>query len=182
MTTERQPDLFGSAGNGSVYPKGGLKLTIPESRRPHLRIGTCSWKYDSWKGLLYDEAKDYGADDYLADYAKHMDTVEVDQWFWSLFPNGVTLPAEDSVRRYAQSVPDQFRFTVKAPNAITLTHYYGRQPKRHAGFANRPNDRFLDHGLLNRFLERLSPMGSKLGPILFQFEYLNRKKMPSSAE
>lgn len=26
-------------------------------------------------------------------YAKHLTTVEVDQWFWSLFPSGITLPA-----------------------------------------------------------------------------------------
>ena len=179
MTTGAQPDLFASHQAGDS--NGGLGLSIPESLRPYLRLGTCSWKYDSWKGLLYDSAKGYRAADYLADYAKHLTTVEIDQWFWSLFPSGITLPATDAVRQYAESVPDGFRFTVKAPNAITLTHYYGKQPKSAAEFANRPNDQFLDLDLLNRFLERLSPMGSKLGPIMFQFEYLNKTKMPSLA-
>lgn len=174
---ERQPNLFDLDDGQPSGP--GLNLTVPESLRPYLRIGTCSWKYDSWKGLLYDEGKSYRPDDYLADYAKHLDTVEVDQWFWSLFPTGVTLPSAETVKPYADSVPDDFRFTVKAPNAITLTHYYGRQPKQHSEFANRPNEHFLDLDLLNRFLERLSPMAGKLGPILFQFEYLNKKKMPS---
>jgi hypothetical protein len=39
-----------------------------------LRIGTCSWKYDSWKGLVYDEERDYRAYDYLGDYALHFNT------------------------------------------------------------------------------------------------------------
>jgi uncharacterized protein YecE (DUF72 family) len=177
MATDHQPDLLGSPQ--AAGPDGGLDLSVPEPLRPHLRLGTCSWKYDSWKGLIYDPAKSYRADDYLADYAKRLTTVEIDQWFWSLFPTGVTLPSTDTVKQYAESVPDDFRFTVKAPNAITLTHYYGKQPKSAAEFANRPNNQFLDLGLLNRFLERLSPMGSKLGPIMFQFEYLNKTKMPS---
>jgi uncharacterized protein YecE (DUF72 family) len=179
MTTDSQPDLFGSSQTAG--PGDGLNLTIPEPLRPFLRLGTCSWKYDSWKGLLYDAGKTYRADNYLADYAKHLTTVEIDQWFWSLFPTGVTLPATDTVKQYAESVPDDFRFTVKAPNAITLTHYYAKQPKSAAEFANRPNDQFLDLDLLSRFLERLSPLGSKLGPIMFQFEYLNKTKMPSLA-
>ena len=77
----------------------------------------------------------------------------------------------------AASVPDDFLFTVKAPNSITLTHYYSKQPKRYAEFAGQPNTNFLSVELLEQFLERLSPLGKKLGPIMFQFEYLNKKKM-----
>ena len=51
----------------------------------------------------------------------------------------------------------------------------------YAGYAGRPNEHFLSIDLLNQFLERLSPLGQKLGPIMFQFEYLNRQKMPSKA-
>jgi uncharacterized protein YecE (DUF72 family) len=59
-------------------------LKIPEKYQPHLRIGACSWKYDSWKGLVYDQDKNYAAADYLTDYARSFNTVEIDQWFWSL--------------------------------------------------------------------------------------------------
>ena len=41
-----------------------MKIEIPEFHRLHLRLGTCSWKYDSWKGLFYDPARKYRADDY----------------------------------------------------------------------------------------------------------------------
>lgn len=146
---------------------------------PHLRIGTCSWKYDSWKGIIYDPKKKYGSYDYLSDYAKYFNTVEIDQWFWSLFPTGAKLPDIEIVKIYSNSVPDDFLFTIKAPNSITLTHHYAKQSSSYKHIANQPNQYFLNIDLLKRFLETLQVMGNKLGPVMFQFEYLNRQKMPS---
>lgn len=157
------------------------KYDIPAEFAGHLRLGTCSWKYDSWEGLVYEPEKRYRPEEYLPDYAGYFTTVEIDQWFWSLFPTGVKLPSPDVVKRYADSVPDDFRFTIKAPNAITLTHSYAKQPKGSERSANEPNAYFLSVDLLNRFLEALEPMRAKLGPIMFQFEYLNKQKMPSMA-
>jgi uncharacterized protein YecE (DUF72 family) len=154
-------------------------IRIPDSFAQTLRIGTCSWKYDSWKGLIYDQGKTYQPYDYLSDYVQYFNTVEIDQWFWSLFPTGVKLPSPGVVQRYSDSVPDDFRFSIKAPNAITLTHYYTKQPKNAQHLANQPNPYFLDTEILERFLETLEPARSKLGPIMFQFEYLNKQKMPS---
>lgn len=156
-----------------------LDFSVPREFRGLLRLGTCSWKYDSWKGLVYEPLKTYRPDEYLPDYAKRLDSVEVDQWFWSLFPGSLRLPDPGAVRLYAKSVPDDFVFTVKAPNSLTLTHYYAKQTPQNASFAGKPNPAFLDHDLLGRFLDSLSPLESKLGPIMFQFEYLNKQKMPS---
>jgi uncharacterized protein YecE (DUF72 family) len=159
-----------------------LELDVPRQFRGLLRLGTCSWKYESWKGLVYEPGKAYRPDDYLADYAKTFDSVEVDQWFWSLFPGALRLPDPAAAKRYAKSVPDGFVFTVKAPNALTLTHFYAKQTPAHAAFANKPNPYFLDRDTLGAFLEALSPLRSKLGPIMFQFEYLNKQKMASKEE
>ena len=155
------------------------KLKIPKQYQDYLRIGTSSWKYDSWKGLVYDSDKKYKPEDYLSDYSQYYNTVEVDQWFWSLFPTGAKLPKKEDVKSYAENVPDDFLFTVKAPNSITLTHYYAKQSKAYKDYANQPNKYFLNIDLLKRFLDSLEPMGNKLGPIMFQFEYLNKQKMPS---
>ena len=46
-----------------------------------LRIGTCSWKYPSWRGLVYSAAQGIN---YLQEYAARFNTVEVGQWFWSV--------------------------------------------------------------------------------------------------
>ena len=87
-----------------------------------LRIGTCSWKYPSWEGLVYSAAKGIN---YLKEYANHYNTVEIDQWFWSLFEHEkIKLPKAAEVNEYRNSVSDDFRFTIKIPNSITLTHYY----------------------------------------------------------
>ena len=139
-----------------------------------LRIGTCSWKYDSWAGIVYsDPAKG----NYLAEYARRYDTVEVDQWFWSLHgPDTVSLPRPETVREYAEAVPEDFRFTVKVPNALTLTHFHRKKPSEPL----LENPHFLSVNLFRDFLERLAPLGRRLGPLMFQFEYLNRQKMPSA--
>ncbi len=153
-------------------------IDIPSAHLNRLRLGTCSWKYDSWKGLVYEVGKAYQAGDYLADYAQYFGSVEVDQWFWSLFPGGVRLPNRATVQQYAAAVPEDFRFTVKVPNAVTLTHYYAKQPKGSASHANKPNPHFLDREIFGEFLDSLDSMKDKLGPIMFQFEYLNKTKMP----
>lgn len=143
---------------------------MSEKRLP--KIGTCSWKYDSWIGLLYNRQD---KSNYLKAYAENFRTVEIDQWFWSLYPNRpIKLPDKHVVEAYASSVPDDFTFTVKAPNCLTLTHYYSRD--KTGPLIKNPY--FLSDEVLQQFLERLAPMGSKLGPVMFQFEYLNKKKMP----
>jgi len=50
-----------------------------------LRIGTCSWRFPSWAGIVYSAPEGI---DHLAEYARPHDTVEVGRWFWSLFGDG----------------------------------------------------------------------------------------------
>jgi uncharacterized protein YecE (DUF72 family) len=139
-----------------------MKIDIPEPTNQSLRLGTCSWKFDSWKGLYYEPGKNYRPDDYLLDYARHLNSVEIDQWFWSLFPGGAKLPEQRVVKSYAAGVPDDFIFTVKAPNSLTLTHFYSKPSGGHGDFAGKPNPHFLSNQLLDQFLERLaSKMPSK---------------------
>jgi uncharacterized protein YecE (DUF72 family) len=146
-----------------------------------IRMGTCSWKYDSWEGIIYPMGKGKETFNYLEEYSKHLDTVEVDQWFWSLFgPDKVKLPDEKTVEEYLSSVPDQFRFTVKIPNSITLSHFYTHgRPK---GMPLETNPHFFSVDLFHRFLESIEPMKDRIGVLMFQFEYLNRQKMASQGE
>ncbi len=138
-----------------------------------LRIGTCSWKYDSWEGLVYPRDKEINQ---LKEYSSHFSTVEVDQWFWSLFKRDtVVLPRAEVVREYAESVPPGFIFSIKVPNSITLTHHYNK--KKNAPLI--PNPHFLSTELMEKFLQTLEPLGDHIGPLMFQFEYLNKNKMAS---
>lgn len=138
-----------------------------------IHFGTCSWKYKSWKGIVYPE---FGQFDFLEEYAKYYDSVEVDQWFWSLFGvEKVKLPDPKTVKSYARAVADHpdFRFTIKVPNSITLTHFYRK--KKTDPLIQNPY--FLSVDLFLRFIDMLQPIHVKLGPLMFQFEYLNKQKM-----
>ncbi len=141
-----------------------------------IRIGTCSWKYPSWSGLVYSAPQGIN---YLEEYARTYDSVEVDQWFWSLFAGDkVKLPDESVVAEYRQAVGDDFRFTVKVPNSLSLTHHY--KPKKSDPLA--PNPHFLSPDLWESFIDSLSGIHDVLGPLILQFEYLNKQKMKSRAE
>lgn len=142
---------------------------------PQLRIGTCGWKYPSWAGLVYSTEKT----NFLSEYCSRFTTVEVDQWFWSLFGSGASrLPHWADAEHYRRCVPDDFRFTVKVPNSITLTHFRAKAKTDPLV----PNPHFLSASLFNRFLDCLEPLHPVLGPLIFQFESLNWKKMNGPEE
>ncbi|MGB8320524.1 MAG: DUF72 domain-containing protein, partial [Ignavibacteriaceae bacterium] len=136
-----------------------------------LHLGTCSWKYDSWKGIIYPE---FGEIKYLEEYSKHYNSVEVDQWFWSLF-DIVKLPDIKTVEEYKKSVPEDFKFIVKVPNSITLTHYYSRK----RGEPLMKNPHFMSVDLFKEFLQIMKPFRNQIGSLIFQFEYLNKQKISS---
>lgn len=141
-----------------------------------LRIGTCSWKYDSWKGIIYLGSN---SKDYLKEYSRKFNTVEIDQWFWSLFPPAkIVLPQINVAEEYKKSVPADFLFTIKVPNSITLTHFYKDANEK----TLRPNPFFLSVELFNEFLNAIEPIKNHIGCLIFQFEYLNKQKMKSLAE
>ena len=141
-----------------------------------VRFGTCSWKYDSWKGLVYS---DTNSRNYLKNYSEKFNTVEIDQWFWSLFPpSKVVLPQKKIIEEYKKSVPDDFLFTIKVPNSITLTHFYKSSKDEQL----KSNPYFLSNELFSQFLNSINPIKNQIGCLIFQFEYLNKQKMQSLSE
>jgi uncharacterized protein YecE (DUF72 family) len=141
-----------------------------------LRIGTSSWNYDSWEGLVY--SRDSGRS-YLEQYAQVYDTAEIDRWFWSLFDSPEPrLPDPGTAEEYSRSVPEGFLFTVKVPNSITLTHHYQRDKSKPL----QANPHFLSPELFAAFLRRIEALKDHIAALIFQFEYLNRRKMSSQRE
>jgi uncharacterized protein YecE (DUF72 family) len=141
-----------------------------------LRIGTCSWKYPSWQGLVYSGSSGV---DYLAEYARKYSTVEVDQWFWA--------PPEQAIAAgYAASTPPGFRFTVKLFNELSLTHFYRKKAPRFSADLGetqpRVNPKFLSRALFDEVLAGLEPLREKIGVLMLQFEYLNAQKISGQAE
>jgi uncharacterized protein YecE (DUF72 family) len=110
---------------------------------PELRIGTSGWVYRHWQGSFYPPGLD--AEDQLRFFARHFDTVEVNNSFYRL-------PDQAVFTRWAQRTPADFLFAVKASRYLT-----------HMKRLKDPAEP------LDRLLHRASGLGDKLGPILFQF-------------
>ena len=136
-----------------------------------LTVGSCSWKFPSWQDIVYSSPE---PPSFLAEYARKYRSVEVDQWFWSLFGREtIKLPNPREVARYLSDVGPEFTFGIKAPNSITLTHLY-KQARKDAG---KENPHFLSSKLTREFLERIVPMRQQVVALMLQFEYLNKRKM-----
>ena len=71
-----------------------------------MQVGASGWSYPSWKPGFYPPGTD--ARDFLAHYARHFSTVELNT-------TGYRLPAEQQFRRWAEQVPDGFTFAPKLP-------------------------------------------------------------------
>jgi uncharacterized protein YecE (DUF72 family) len=126
-------------------------------------VGTSGYSYKEWKGSFYPEK--IPAEEMLSYYAEHLQAVELNNTFYRL-------PRPGMVEAWKAQVPDNFRFTVKAPQTIThfrrlkdaaavtqsmvktvsaLEHRLG------AVFFRFPEDLTKDHERLETFLKDLSP-------------------------
>jgi uncharacterized protein YecE (DUF72 family) len=98
--------------------------------------------------------------------------------FWSLFENEVVLPEAKTVEAYKVSIPDDFLFTIKVPNSLTLTHFYNKNKSQPLI----KNPHFLSEELYETFIDSIKPLNNNIGSLIFQFEYLNKDKMSSFSE
>jgi len=73
-------------------------------------VGTSGYSYKEWKGSFYPE--NIPAKDMLAYYAARLQAVELNNTFYRL-------PQQSMVEAWKAQVPDNFRFTIKAPQSIT---------------------------------------------------------------
>lgn len=109
-----------------------------------VRVGCSGWSYAEWRGGLYPEGLPQRR--WLERYAEVFDTVEVNATFYRL-------PRESTVEAWADQVPEDFRFAVKASRYLT---HMKRLHEIAEGVA--------------RFWEPLEPLrrARRLGPVLWQ--------------
>ena len=109
---------------------------------PAVRIGTSGWNYSHWRRLFYPQGLNQS--EWLPFYAKHYDTVEINATFYRL-------PEARHVDRWRQATPGRFVFAIKGSRY--LTHM----------------KRLADTGEpLDRFLDLVSHLEEKAGPVLWQ--------------
>lgn len=171
------PDDPPSADKASVEPAVvEPALTELAAELPaELRLGTASWNYPGWAGLVwarrYPEAalSRHG----LSAYARHplFRTVSLDRGFY----RPLTI---EQFAGYAACVPEDFRFMVKAPSLVTDAVVRDAR-----GRGNRPNDFFLDANRARReFVEPARQgLGAKLGVLVFQLSPLPAARLAGIA-
>jgi uncharacterized protein YecE (DUF72 family) len=113
-------------------------------RAGEIRIGISGWTYRPWRGSFFP--KGLIQKDELAYAAGTFRSIEVNGTFY-----GLQKPA--AFARWAETVPEDFVFSVKAPRFITHI--------RRLNDVAVPVANFLASGVLR--------LGAKLGPILWQF-------------
>jgi uncharacterized protein YecE (DUF72 family) len=133
-------------------------------------VGTSSWKYSGWRGLLYDEARYIWRGRFaesrfqqncLAEYAEVFKAVCVDAAYY-------TFPSQKSLEGMAELVPEDFRFGLKVTDAITIKKFPNLE--RFGERAGKPNEHFLNADLFaTAFLRPCEVIRPKVGLLMFEF-------------
>jgi uncharacterized protein YecE (DUF72 family) len=106
-------------------------------------VGTSGYSYKEWKGSFYPE--NIPPKDMLAYYAARLPAVELNNTFYRL-------PQPGMIESWKEQVPENFRFTVKAPQSIT--HFR----------------RLKDAGAVTQtMIKTVSALDHRFGAVLFRF-------------
>jgi uncharacterized protein YecE (DUF72 family) len=108
----------------------------------NLYVGTSGYSYKEWKGTFYPQK--LPAKQMLSYYGEHFRTVEINNTFYRM-------PTASVLKGWANAVPADFKFVLKAPKQIT--------------HLKRLNDAGT---LLSQFLEVAGALAERQGPLLFQ--------------
>ncbi len=138
------------------------RSAIADRLTPAIYLGTSSWSFPGWEGLVYDSGypETRLAREGLQAYAQHalFRTVGIDRTFYSPI-------SEADYAKYAAQVPDHFRFLVKAPMAITSSYVRDDSGK----FSDSPYYLDADYATREFVNPALAGLGGKSGPLVFQF-------------
>ena len=159
MSDLHQPELFsqGPAAPVDAAPQAASTAELAARIPPEIRLGTSSWTFPGWEGVVYDREAPPAtlASHGLGAYARHplLRCVAVDRTYYS--PLG-----PEVFRRYAAQVPGGFRFVVKADRRLLFPDGPGSEPELFL------NAQWATHEVVGPVTEGLGPA---LGALLFQF-------------
>jgi uncharacterized protein YecE (DUF72 family) len=139
-----------------------------------LRLGTSSWSFPGWQGIVYDgkHPKATLSRRGLTAYSRHplLRAAGIDRTYYG------PIPAE-AFSGYARQVPADFRFTVKAHEYCTLPRFPAMD--RYGDRAGSDNGFFLHSGYARD--EVIGPcvegLKDKLGVLLFQFSPMDPEEV-----
>jgi uncharacterized protein YecE (DUF72 family) len=127
-------------------------MTIGEGEAMDLRVGTSGYSYKGWKGSFYPEG--LPDKDMLTTYARKLPAVEINNTFYRL-------PTTALLESWAEQVPENFRFVLKASRRITHIKRL-KECEEETGY----------------LFQTAQTLGERLGAILFQLPPYLRKDTP----
>ena len=153
-----------------AFDREQMRARAAELAAQGVFIGTSSWKYPGWRGILYDEARYTYRGKFaesrfekncLAEYAEVFKTVCVDGAYYRF-------PDEKFLQGIVSQVPADFQFGFKVTDEITIKRFPNHL--RHGGRAGQPNEHFLNVGLFaNAFIGPCEPFRQNIGLLMFEF-------------
>lgn len=153
-----------------AFDREQIKQKVAALAAQGVFIGTSSWKYPGWRGMLYDEARYAYRGKFaesrfekncLAEYAEVFKTVCVDGAYYRF-------PDEKYLSGMVSQVPAEFEFAFKVTDEITIKKFPNHP--RHGARAGKPNEHFLNAGLFaNAFLKPCEPFRRNVGLLMFEF-------------
>jgi len=155
---------------GRQFDVKSVAATAGSLAETGIHLGTSSWKYPGWCGMLYDSARYTTRGKFsnakfertaLEEYATVFSTVCVDAGYYKF-------PDRNTLAKLANQVPDGFLFSFKVTEDITVRRFpsLARYGKR----GGQLNPSFLNPDLFReRFLDPLEELDTKLGLLIFEF-------------
>jgi len=156
-----------------AFDRDRMKTVASRLAAQGVFIGTSSWKYPGWRGMLYDEGRYVMRGkfsetrfnrDCLAEYAEVFKTVCVDAAYYKF-------PDERYIGGMVSQVPEDFLFGFKITDEITIKKFANLP--RFGLRAGKPNENFLNADLFaNAFLKPCELFKKNVGILLFEFSKL----------
>ncbi|MBI5431464.1 MAG: DUF72 domain-containing protein [Planctomycetes bacterium] len=128
-----------------------------------LLYGTSSWSERTWVGAFYPPGTKPG--EMLTQYATRFSTVEADNTYYAI-------PSRKLVAGWEAKTPMGFVMSAKFPRSVV-----------HAGTGEKPDaTKLFDASETAKFLDVMSLLGPKCGPLVMQFPYFNQSAFRSLGE
>ena len=131
-----------------------------------VRFGTSSFASPDWLGTFYPRG--LPAARFLQHYATQFDTVEIDATYYAT-------PTPETVAGWLHRTPEHFTIAAKFPRQIV---HAGAGVEPDAQKVLQPDATYAER---DGFLEVMSRLGSRLGPLVLQFPYFAPAEFETAA-
>lgn len=163
----------------NAFPRDQFRQQIAELAGQGIYVGTSSWKYEGWLGLIYSPErylryfkegppkilKGRFEKTCLTEYAQTFKTVCLDAGFYQF-------PKPQMLEGYFAQLPSDFRLSIKVTEDVTILRFPNLP--RYGTRAGQNNPHFLDADLfVSSFLAPLAPYRDRVGTLIFEFSHFH---------